>query len=145
MNDETLRTIAVRAAKRKGKTEYFIREMLKRLAREYDLDAPPIPGSAWNNVAWLSLNVQWPRDYGVIAAQTAERRGRDATDLFDLQCRTYESLEDYLSILLRYHGTDAEEPDDDKAIKTTRQQLADKAADIIANDAARAAQYFASK
>ena len=144
MNDETLRTIAVRAAKRKGKTEYFIREMLKRLAREYDLDAPPIPGSAWNNVAWLSSTIQWPRDYGVIAARTAERRG-DALSLFELQCGVYESLEDYLTILLRYHGTDAEEPDDDKRILTTRQQLVEKAADIIANDAERAAQYFASK
>lgn len=144
MNDETLRTIVLRAADRQHKTEYFKREMLKRLKIWYDLDAPPIPGSAWNNVAWLSSTIQWPRDYGVVAAKTAERRG-DVADSFELQCNVYEALEDYLVVLLRDLGTPEQFDGDSLTIAAVKAEMVEQRAVMVSYHGAKAEQYFESK
>ena len=61
MNAEPLRTIAIRAAERLGKSPEFITEMLRRLHEWYDLDAPApaVIGGGWTIAAGLNPNVQW--------------------------------------------------------------------------------------
>lgn len=61
MNDETVGLICVRGASRQQKSCAFKRDMLIRLAKWRDIDAPPacLIGSSLMIAAQLSGNIQW--------------------------------------------------------------------------------------